>query len=102
MIDAGIAVRGEAGRWMTPAGSLISAGAGYRGRDRDGVAAAPGKAWAFYTGDIAAWRDPVFQMETFGHVGDGTQDNAHVVIVERQYVLAPGGESWFGALVDLT
>lgn len=94
MVSAGLAVRGDSGRWVTPAGSLVSAGAGYTGRSKAGVAKTDGRSWMFYTGDVHAWFGPLETMESHGYVGDGSMDNARITIVQRPYVLAPAGETW--------
>lgn len=86
------------GMWRTKLGSYVSIGVGYTGRQPDGSAAASDTTWLYYTGDVHIWRDPIQILQTRGQ---GSHDNVHRTIAQRLYAVAPDGEAWFGAALNL-
>lgn len=52
------------GRYYTPSGQLIIAGAGYPGTGPGNVAADPGESWIFATGNVAVYYSDIFMTPT--------------------------------------
>ncbi len=80
-------VESRNGRLFTALGTPVVAGAGYDGSGPTGAAAAAGKAWAYATGPVFAYRSEVFSpTATFGDILDRST-NTLLAVAERTYVV---------------
>lgn len=80
-----LAVPDGQGGFHTPCGNRLVVGAGYANTSPAGVAAAPGEAWIYATGQVFGWRSDVFFTRSRESIDRA--ENTMKMIAERTYVL---------------
>ena len=86
--EAHVVEKDSSGRWVTPMGTVVSAGC-YANNDPAGAAPADGVFWMYLTGQTAIWRTSDAELQVAPVEGSlDRTTNQYLMMAEREYVVS--------------